>query len=74
VSFFLIFAVFNVKLDIKGNSFFPIKMNKPCIIGAKIATKVLRDGDLVEACPAYERSEFCGVDANKGVVKILKRG
>ena len=32
----------------------------PCIIGTKIATKVLRDGDLVE------------VDANKGVVKILK--
>jgi len=33
----------------------------PCIIGTKIATKVLKDGDLVE------------VDANKGVVKILKR-
>ncbi|MCK5459831.1 hypothetical protein KAI52_01830 [Candidatus Parcubacteria bacterium] len=37
------------------------EMNKPCIIGTKIATKVLRDGDLVE------------VDADKGVVKILKR-
>lgn len=36
------------------------EMNKPCIIGTKIATQVLRDGDLVE------------VDANKGVVKILK--
>lgn len=33
----------------------------PCIIGTKIATKVLKDGDLVE------------VDANKGIVRILKR-
>ncbi len=33
----------------------------PCIVGTKIATKVLKDGDLVE------------VDADKGVVKILKR-
>ncbi len=32
----------------------------PCIIGTKIATKVLKDGDLVE------------VDAERGVVKILK--
>lgn len=32
----------------------------PCIIGTKIATQVLKDGDLVE------------VDANKGVVKIMK--
>lgn len=37
------------------------EMKKPCIIGTKIATKVLKDGDLVE------------VDANSGVVKILKR-
>ncbi len=37
------------------------EMNKPCIIGTKIATKVLKDGDLVE------------VDAEKGIVKILKR-
>ncbi len=37
------------------------EMQKPCIIGTKIATKVLKDGDLVE------------VDADKGVVKILKR-
>ena len=37
------------------------EMNKPCIIGTKIATKVLKDGDLVE------------VDANKGVVKIIKK-
>ena len=36
------------------------EMNKPCIIGTKIATKVLKDGDLVE------------VDANKGIIKILK--
>ena len=33
----------------------------PCVIGTKIATKVLKDGDLVE------------VDANKGVVKKLNR-
>jgi pyruvate,water dikinase len=36
------------------------EMKKPCIIGTKIATKVLKDGDLVE------------VDANKGIVRILK--
>ncbi len=36
------------------------EMNKPCIIGAKIATKVLKDGDLVE------------VDANKGIVRRIK--
>lgn len=35
------------------------EMKKPCIIGTKIATKVLKDGDLVE------------VDADKGMVKIL---
>ena len=37
------------------------EMKIPCIIGTKIATKVLKDGDLVE------------VDADKGIVKILKR-
>jgi len=36
------------------------EMKKPCIIGTKIATKVLKDGDLVE------------VDADKGIVKIIK--
>lgn len=36
------------------------EMKKPCLIGTKIATKVLKDGDFVE------------VDATKGVVKILK--
>lgn len=36
------------------------EMNKPCIIGTKVATKILRDGDKVE------------VDADKGVVRILK--
>ncbi len=35
------------------------ELNIPCVIGTKIATKVLKDGDLVE------------VDANKGVIKIL---
>ncbi len=36
------------------------EMKKPCIIGTKIATQVLKDGDLVE------------VDADKGIVKIVK--
>jgi phosphohistidine swiveling domain-containing protein len=36
------------------------ELNIPCIIGTKIATKVLKDGDLVE------------VDADNGVVKIIK--
>jgi phosphoenolpyruvate synthase/pyruvate phosphate dikinase len=38
------------------------EMGKPCIIGAKIATKVLKDGDLVE------------VDADEGVVRVLESG
>jgi phosphohistidine swiveling domain-containing protein len=38
------------------------EMKKPCIVGTKIATQVLKDGDLVE------------VDAEKGVVKIIKKG
>ncbi len=33
----------------------------PCVIGTKIATKVLKDGDLVE------------VDANRGIVKKLTK-
>jgi phosphoenolpyruvate synthase/pyruvate phosphate dikinase len=37
------------------------ELKKPCIIGTKIATQVLKDGDFVE------------IDANRGVVKILKR-
>jgi phosphoenolpyruvate synthase/pyruvate phosphate dikinase len=37
------------------------ELNKPCIIGTKIATQVLKDGDLVE------------VDANEGIVRILKK-
>ena len=36
------------------------EMKKPCIIGTKIATKILKDGDLVE------------VDADKGVVRKLR--
>ncbi len=36
------------------------EMKKPCIIGTKIVTKILKDGDLVE------------VDVNKGIVKILQ--
>ncbi len=35
------------------------ELKKPCIIGTKIATQVLKDGDMVE------------VDAEKGVVRIL---
>lgn len=37
------------------------EMRKPCIVGTEIATKVLKDGDVVE------------VDATNGVVKIIKR-
>lgn len=37
------------------------EMKKPCIIGTKIATSILKDGYLVE------------VDADSGVVKILKK-
>lgn len=37
------------------------ELNKPCIIGTKFATKVLKDGDLIE------------VDANRGVVRKLKQ-
>jgi phosphohistidine swiveling domain-containing protein len=37
------------------------EMGIPCIIGTKIATKVLKDGDLVE------------VDAERGIVKIIKK-
>ena len=33
----------------------------PCIIGTRVATKILKDGDLVE------------VDADKGIVKIIKK-
>lgn len=37
------------------------EINKPCIIGTKIATKMLKDGDEVE------------VDAEKGIVRILRK-
>lgn len=37
------------------------EIKKPCIIGTRIATKIFKDGDLIE------------VDANKGVVRLLKR-
>ncbi len=37
------------------------EMGTPCVIGTKIATRVLHDGDLVE------------VDADHGVIKILER-
>jgi len=36
------------------------ELKKPCVIATKIATKALKDGDLVE------------VDADKGVVRIIK--
>lgn len=35
------------------------EMNKPCIVGTKIATKVLKDGNMIE------------VDANRGIVSRL---
>ena len=37
------------------------EMKIPCIIGTKIATHILKDGDLIE------------VDANNGIIKILER-
>lgn len=37
------------------------EMCKPCVVGTKHATKIIKDGDLIR------------VDANNGVVKILKR-
>jgi len=37
------------------------ELKKPCIIGTKIATKILKDGDLVE------------VDANHGIVRIIEK-
>jgi phosphoenolpyruvate synthase/pyruvate phosphate dikinase len=37
------------------------EMKKPCVIGTKNATKILKDCDLVE------------VDANEGIVKIIKK-
>ena len=37
------------------------EMRKPCIIGTKVATRVLKSGDLVE------------VDAEKGIVTILEK-
>lgn len=37
------------------------ELKKPCVIGTKIATKIIKDGDLIE------------VDANKGIIKILKK-
>ncbi|MBI4117821.1 MAG: hypothetical protein HY453_01945 [Parcubacteria group bacterium] len=36
------------------------EMKKPCIIGTKVATKLLRDGDMVE------------MDATAGIIKMLK--
>lgn len=37
------------------------ELDIPCVIGTKIATKVLKDGDIVE------------VDADNGIVKIIKK-
>ncbi len=37
------------------------EMRKPCVIGTKIATRILKDGDMVE------------LDATNGVVRIIKR-
>ena len=37
------------------------ELQKPCIVGTEVATKVLKDGDMIE------------VDANAGKVKMIKR-
>ena len=36
------------------------ELKKPCIVGTRVATKTIKDGDLVE------------VNANHGIVRILK--
>jgi phosphoenolpyruvate synthase/pyruvate phosphate dikinase len=36
------------------------ELNRPCVIGTKKATRILKDGDIVE------------VDADKGIIRILK--
>jgi pyruvate,water dikinase len=36
------------------------ELNTPCIVGTKIATRIFKDGDMVE------------VDAERGVVRIIK--
>jgi phosphoenolpyruvate synthase/pyruvate phosphate dikinase len=38
------------------------EIKKPCVIGTRIATEIFKDGDLIE------------VNADKGVVKLLRRG
>jgi Phosphoenolpyruvate synthase/pyruvate phosphate dikinase len=38
------------------------EFKKPCIVGTRVATSSLKDGDLVE------------VDADRGIVRILRRG
>ncbi len=38
------------------------EIKKPCVIGTRIATEIFKDGDLIE------------VDANIGLVKLIKRG
>ncbi|MBI2097740.1 MAG: hypothetical protein HYT46_02300 [Candidatus Vogelbacteria bacterium] len=58
------------------------ELNKPCVIGTKNATEVIRDGDLVEVDAergivqiierAKSRTET-GAGADKGVVRILER-
>ena len=35
------------------------ELKKPCVVGTLKATRVLKDGDIIE------------VDANKGIIKIL---
>ncbi len=37
------------------------ELSVPCVVGTKVATKILKDGDMVE------------VDANNGIVKILEK-
>jgi pyruvate,water dikinase len=37
------------------------ELKTPCVVGTKIATKILKDGDMVE------------VNADKGIVKVIKK-
>ena len=38
------------------------ELKKPCIVGTQVATKVIRDGDVVE------------IHSGRGTVKVVKRG
>jgi phosphoenolpyruvate-protein kinase (PTS system EI component) len=56
----LLFINFSAKKLLRKHIITSRKLNLPCIMATKIATKALKERDIVE------------VDANKGIVKIIK--